>query len=215
MTIDIELLLAWHPSLFLRRKGLVKCLDCGGVFAAIGGGTWDIHPLFTAKRVRYKLTDEKRCREAAVRNKADIHLFTANKPTAYVIAGVAEYDVDVISHLACCLKGMLDQYFAEFLPLVFGRNTKRAKRKDFFPCAVFALKPSHCVHDAADDFIAEFEHKCQLRDEVRVLSHLMHIVMFIRTRLIDVPKSFAGKFFYCPVVFFCFYAEKGYFYIWR
>ena len=34
--------------------------------------------------------------------------------------------------------------------------------------------------------------------------HHMHVIMFICTRLIDIPKSITGKFFYCSVVFFGF-----------
>ena len=50
----------------------------------------------------------------------------------------------------------------------------------------------------------KLKHKCQFWDEVGVISHLMHIIMLVRSRLIDVPKRLTGKFFYCSVVFFCF-----------
>ena len=46
MTIDIEFLLARHPLLFLRWKSRIECLNRGGIFAAIGGSTCDIHPVF-------------------------------------------------------------------------------------------------------------------------------------------------------------------------
>ena len=66
MTIDIEFLLAWHPLLFLGWKGGVECLNCGGIVAAIGGGTGDVHPLFAAKCTGNKLTDKKCRREVTV-----------------------------------------------------------------------------------------------------------------------------------------------------
>jgi len=38
MTIDVELLLAWNPFLFLRWECSVEGFHSGGVLAAIGGG---------------------------------------------------------------------------------------------------------------------------------------------------------------------------------
>ena len=38
MAIDMELLLARHPLLFLGWKCGIESLDSGGVFAAVGGG---------------------------------------------------------------------------------------------------------------------------------------------------------------------------------
>ena len=196
MTIDIELLLAGHPFLFLGWEGGIKGFHCCGILAAIGGGTGNVHPLSAVQRTGHKLTNEKRCGEVAVHHKADILLFAADKATADIVARIAEIDVHIITHLACNFKGMLDQYFAEFLPLVFGCNTKRPKREDLFPVAIFVLKPGLCVHDVSDDLASQLQHKRKLWDEIRVRTHLMHIIMLIRTGLIDVPKCLTGQFFY-------------------
>ena len=104
MTIDVELLLARHPFLFLRWKCSIEGFYCGGVLAAIGGGTGNVHPLSAVQRAGDKLADKKRCGEVAVHHKADILLFAADKPTADIVARIAEIDVHVITHLASNFK---------------------------------------------------------------------------------------------------------------
>ena len=79
MTIDVELLLARHPFLFLWRESSVEGFHSGGVLAAISGGRRDIHPLSAVQRAGLKLTNEKCCGEVAVHHKADILLFAADK----------------------------------------------------------------------------------------------------------------------------------------
>ena len=100
MTIDIELFLTWHPFLFLGWECSVEGFHSGGVLAAIGGGTRNVHPLSAVQRAGNKLTNEKRCGEVAVHHKADILLFAADKPTADIVARIAKVDVHIISHLA-------------------------------------------------------------------------------------------------------------------
>lgn len=80
----------------------------------------------------------------------------------------------------------------------------RYTTKELFSFAVFILKPSFRVHNVANNLTIEFKHKCKVGDEVRMISHLMHIIVLICTRFMDVPKRLTGKFFYCSVVFFCF-----------
>ena len=82
MTIDIELLLAWHPLLLLWRKCCVKCLDSSSVPTAVGGGRWNVHPLSAVERIRYKLANEKRRWEVSVYDEADVLLFAAHETSA-------------------------------------------------------------------------------------------------------------------------------------
>ena len=104
MTIDIELLLAWHPLLLLWRKCCVKSFDGSSVLTAVGGGRWNVHPLSSVKRVRHKLANEKCRREVAVYDEADVLLFAAYETTADIVAWIAEIDVHIVAHLACNLK---------------------------------------------------------------------------------------------------------------
>lgn len=128
MTIDVEFLLARHPLLFLCWKSGVECFDCIDILTAIGGGTGDIHPFSAVKCAGNKLTDKK-CRwEVTVRDKTNIFLFATNKPTADIVARIAEVNVHIITHLACNIKRMLDQHFAELQPLILRCNAKRSKR---------------------------------------------------------------------------------------
>ena len=87
MTIDIELLLAGHPLLFLGRKSQIEGFNCGCILTAIGGGAGDIHPLFAIEYTGDKLTDKKRRREVTVYHKTDILLFTTYKPSGDIVAG--------------------------------------------------------------------------------------------------------------------------------
>ena len=80
MPIDIELLLAGHPLLFLGRECGVKDFDSGGVLTAVGGGGGDIHPLPAVKRAGDKLCHEQGRRKVAVHHKADVLLLAAHKP---------------------------------------------------------------------------------------------------------------------------------------
>ena len=59
MTIDIEFLLARHPLLLLGKEGCVKGFHRGGVITAVGGGRWNVHPLFAVKRAPHKLCDKQ------------------------------------------------------------------------------------------------------------------------------------------------------------
>ena len=204
MTVDIELLLARHPPFFFRREGGVEGFDGGGVLAAVGGGRRDIHPLSAVKSAGNKLADEERRREVAVRDKADVLLFTADEAAADVISGIAEKDVYVIAHFSGNLKGVLDQQLAELLPLILGSHAKRPEGKYLFALTVLILKPRFRVHNVADDSAVLFKHECKLGNEVGMISHRMHEIMLVRARLIDVPERLAGEFFYCSVVFFCF-----------
>ena len=162
MTIDIELLLAWHPLLVLGRECRIKCLDRGGVLTAVGGGGGNIHPLPAVKRVRHKLCNEQGGREVSVHHKAHILLFAAHKSTADIVARIAEIDVHIVAHLACHLKGMLDQELAELLSLIFWSNAKRPEGKYLLPVTVLVLKPSLRVHNVADD-LAVFQARMQAR----------------------------------------------------
>ena len=108
MAIDIELLLTWHPLLFLRREGCIKGFNCRKILAAISSGGGNIHPLFSVKNVWHKLTDKQGGGKVAIRNKADVLFLAADKSAADVVSGIAEVDIDVIAHLARRIKGMLD-----------------------------------------------------------------------------------------------------------
>ena len=112
MAIDIELLLTRHPLLFFWWKRCVKGFDSSGILTAVGGSGGNIHPLLAVKRTRNKLANEQGGREVAVYNKADVLPFAANEATADLVARIAEIDVHVVAHLACYLKGMLDQHLA-------------------------------------------------------------------------------------------------------
>ena len=100
MTVDVKLLLARHPLLFLFGEGGIKGIYCGSVLTAIGGGTRNIHPLPAVKSTGHKLTDEKSRREVAVNNKADIFPFTAYKASPYIIAGITKNDIHIVAHFA-------------------------------------------------------------------------------------------------------------------
>ena len=52
MAIDIKLLLAGHPLLFLGREGGVKGFDRGGILAAIRSGAGDVHPIPAIQRCK-------------------------------------------------------------------------------------------------------------------------------------------------------------------
>jgi len=151
MAIDIEFLLARHPFLFLGWKCSVEGFHGGGVLAAIGGGTGNVHPLSAVKCAGNKLTDKKRRGEVAVHHKADILLFAADKATADVVARIAKVDVHIITHFASNRKGMLDQHFAELLSLVFGGNTQRPEGENFLAFSILVLEPCLRVHNVADD----------------------------------------------------------------
>ena len=125
MPIDIELLLARHPLLFFGWESRVESFDSSGIFTAIGSGGRNIHPLSAVKRARNKLTYEKCGREVSVHDEADVLLFAAHKSAANVVARISEIDVHIVAHLACHLKGMLDQNLAELLPLILGSDAKR------------------------------------------------------------------------------------------
>ena len=120
MTVDVELLLAWHPRLILLRESCVEGFYRGSVLTAIGGSGGNIHPFLTVEYTGNKLAYEKRGWEVAIHDKADVLSFAAYKAAADVVAGVPKIDVYVVSHFACRLKGMLDQNFTEPLPLMFG-----------------------------------------------------------------------------------------------
>ena len=160
MTIDIELLLAWHPLLFLWWESCVECLGCGGILTAIGGGTGDIHPFFAVKRTGNKFTDKKCCWEVTVHYKTYILLFTAHEPTADIVTRLAEVNVDIIAHLASYLKGMLNQHFAELLPLILRCNAKRSEGEYLLALTILIFKPSPRVHNVADNLAVKFKHKC-------------------------------------------------------
>ena len=96
MTIDVELFLARHPFLFLRWECSLEGFHGGGVLAAIGSGTGNVHPLSAVQRAGHKLTDKNRRGEIAVHHKADILLFAAHKPTADIVARIAEVYVHII-----------------------------------------------------------------------------------------------------------------------
>ena len=202
MTIDIELLLARHPLLFFRWECRVKGFNSSGVFTAVGGGGGNIYPLSAVKCIRHKLTYEKCGREVPVHDEADVFLFTAHETTADIVARIAEIDVYIVTHFACYLKGMLDQYLAELLPLIFGCNAKRSEGEYLLTFAVLVLKPRLCVHNVADDLAVKLKHECKLGNKVGMMSHHVNVIMFVRARLVDVPKRLAGKLFNCSVVFF-------------
>ena len=122
MTIDIELLLAWHPLLFLGWESRVECFDRRDVLTAVGGGGRNVHPLFTVECIRHKLSYKQSSREVSVHDETDVLPFAAYETTADVVARIAEIDVHIVAHFACYLKGMLDQHLAELLPLIFGSN---------------------------------------------------------------------------------------------
>ena len=50
----------------------------------------------------------------------------------------------LLAGLPRCLKRVFDQNFAEFLSLIFRSNAKRTEGENFFPFAVFILKPVAC-----------------------------------------------------------------------
>ena len=75
MTIDIEFLLAWHPLLFFRWECRVERFNSGSILTAVGGGRWNVHPLFAVKRIRYKLRNEQGCRKVAFSDKAHTEIF--------------------------------------------------------------------------------------------------------------------------------------------
>ena len=82
MTIDIELLLAWHPFLFLWWECGIERFHCSDVLTAIGGGRRNIHPLFVVESTRDKLADKKCSREITVYDIADVLLFAAHESTS-------------------------------------------------------------------------------------------------------------------------------------
>jgi len=184
MTIDIELLLAWHPLFFLGWKRGVEDFHGGDVLTAIGGSRRDMHPLLTVQHSGDKLAHEKGSRKVAVYHKADVFLLAAHKPTTDVVAGIAEVDVHIVAHLPCNLKGMLDQKLAELLPLVFGCNAKRPEGKDLLAVSAITLKPRLGVHDVADDLAVHLKHKCKLGYEIGVTTHHVNVIVLVRTGLI-------------------------------
>ena len=193
MTIDVEFLLARHPLLFLWWKCRIEGFHGGNVLAAIRGSGRNIHPFFAVQHVWNKLTN-KECRwEVAFTNKAHVLLFAAHKSTADVVPRIAEVDIHVVAHLACNLKGMLDQKFSKLLPLVFRRNTKRSEREDLLALTLLILKPSLCVHDVADNLAVFLKHECQLGNEIGVASHRVYEVVLVRTGFVDVPKCLRPK----------------------
>ena len=87
------------------------------------------HKHFVLLAIRHKLTYEKSGREVSVHDETDVLPFAAYETTAYVVARISEIDVHIVAHLACNLKGMLDQELAELLPLIFGCDAKRPEGK--------------------------------------------------------------------------------------
>ena len=189
---------------FPGRKGRVKGFDCGNVLTAIGGSGGDIHPLFAVQHVWNKLENEKRRWEVTIHHKAHVLLFAAHKPTAHVVARIAEVNIHVVAYLACNLEGMLDQKLAELLPLIFGNNAKRTEGKYLLAVSDLIFKPCLRVHDVADDLAVLLEHKGKLRYEIGMISHHVYEVVLVSARLIDVPKRLTGQFFNYSVVFFGF-----------
>ena len=49
---------------------------------------------------------------------------------------IAEFNIDVVVHLARVLKGMLDEYLTELLSLIFGSDAKRSEGKDLLSLTV-------------------------------------------------------------------------------
>lgn len=76
MTVDVKLLLAWHPFLFLWRKGFVKCLYGGGALTAICRCAWDVHPPLAIKCPRHKFCHKQGGGEVSLCDKRDILSFT-------------------------------------------------------------------------------------------------------------------------------------------
>ena len=97
---------------------------------------------------------------------------------------------------------MLDQHFAQFLPLIFRRNAKRTEGKDLLAVSFLVLKPRLRVHDVAHDFAVLLKHKSKLGNEIGVISHHVYKVVLVSTGLVDVPKRLTGQFFYGSVVLF-------------
>ena len=174
------------------------------ILTAIGGSRGNIHPLLAVKRVRNKLRDEQSGGEVAVNHKADVLLFAAHKSTADVVARIAEVDVHIVAHFSCYLKGMLDQHFAELLPLIFGSNAKRPEGEYLLALTVLVLKPCLGVHDVADDLAVLFKYERKLGNKVGMRAHRMDEIMFVRARLVDIPKRLTGELFNCSIIFFGF-----------
>ena len=168
MAIDIEFLLARHPLLLLGREGCVKGFHSSGVLTAVGGGGRNVHPLFTVECIRHKLSYKQSSREVSVHDETDVLPFAAYETTADVVARIAEIDVHIVAHLASNLKGMLDQHFAELLPLIFGSNAKRSEGKNLLALAKLVLKSSLRVHDVAHNSAVKLEHECKLGDKVEM-----------------------------------------------
>ena len=207
MFINIKLFLAGHPGFFFLGEVGVKGGNGIGIVTAVGGGAGNIHPLFAIKRAGLQFADEKGGGVVTLYHKTHVFLFAADKSAADVVSGVAEIDVDIVAHFACCIKRMLDQNFAELLSLVLGCHAKRPKRENFFLVSVFIGKPSFGVHDIADDLAVFFKNKGKLGDKIGMRAHHVYEVMLGCTGNIHVPKCFAGEFFYGTVVLFGFTAD--------
>lgn len=106
--VDIEFLLAWHPSPFFFGKRCIEGFYRVGVLATIGCGAWNVHSPFAVKRVGHQLTDQQSCREIPVCEETDVFSFAADKAAADVVARIAEGYAYAMPHFSCCLKGMLN-----------------------------------------------------------------------------------------------------------
>ena len=95
MAVDIEFLLAGHPLLFFVWESCVKIFHSDGVFAAIGGSTCDIHPVFARQRTGNQLCYQQGCGKITGNNEAHVLLFAANEPTADVVTRIAEIYVHI------------------------------------------------------------------------------------------------------------------------
>ena len=109
MAVNIKLLLARHPFFLLFGEGGVECFDCGGILTAIGGIGCYVHPFFAVENAGDQLADEQCRRVVAGDDKADVLLFAAYKAAADVVAGVSENNINVVAHIPCDFKRVLDQ----------------------------------------------------------------------------------------------------------
>ena len=207
MAIDIKLLLAWHPFLFLFGEGGVKGGDRLGIVTAIGGGAGDIRPLFALQCIGDKLGDQQSRWEIALSYKADDLLFKAYEASGYVVTRITEVDIYVVSHFTRYCEGVLYQYFPQLLSLVLRRNAERAEGQYLLTLAVFLLKPSLGIHDIAHYLAVQFQNEGKLGNEVGMASHSVYEIMLVCARLVDVPERLSGQLLHRAIVLFGFKAD--------